>query len=39
MNDASYSCIASLLAGSLVAAAESGSESARGNEGAKNASR
>jgi lysophospholipase L1-like esterase len=39
MNDVSYSCIASLLAASLVAAVESGSESARGNEGAKNASR
>ena len=39
MNDVSYSCIARLLAGSLVAAAESGIESVHRGEGTRNASR
>lgn len=39
MNDVSYGCIARLLAGSLVAAADSGAESRRRIEGAKDGSR
>ena len=39
MNDVSYSCIAHLLADSLVAAADSGTENRRRIEGGKDASR
>jgi len=39
MNDVSYSCIAGLLAGSLVTAVDSGTENRRRIEGGKDASR
>jgi len=39
MNDVSYSCIARLLAGSVVAATEPGTEGLRPHQAAKNTSR